>query len=121
MKLLIDFLPIVIFFVVYKLSPELISALEPILSADSIALLNNTQPIILATAVLIPATVLQILYTRWKTGKVEKMHFVTLALVVLMGGATVILQNKEFIMWKPTRSEEHTSELQSRPHLVCRL
>src|SRR3989442_8206118 len=22
---------------------------------------------------------------------------------------------------KPTRSEEHTSELQSRPHLVCRL
>lgn len=102
MKLLIDFLPIVIFFVVYKLSPELISALEPILSADSIALLNNTQPIILATAVLIPATVLQILYTRWKTGNVEKMHLVTLALVVLMGGATVILQNKEFIMWKPT-------------------
>ena len=102
MKLLIDFLPIVIFFVVYKLSPELISALEPILSADSIALLNNTQPIILATAVLIPATVLQILYTRWKTGKIEKMHLVTLALVILMGGATVILQNKEFIMWKPT-------------------
>src|SRR5690554_6085306 len=184
MKLLIDFLPIVIFFLVYKLSPELISALEPLLSAESIALLNNTQPIILATAVLIPATVLQILYTRWKTGKMETMHLVTLALVVSMGGATVILQNKEFIMWKPTvvnwlfaaaflgsqwfmeksflqrmmeqavtmpdsvwkklnyawvsffvvsgivnllvaynfsRSEEHTSELQSRPHLVCRL
>lgn len=102
MKLLIDFLPIVIFFLVYKLSPELISALEPLLSAESIALLNNTQPIILATAVLIPATVLQILYTRWKTGKMETMHLVTLALVVSMGGATVILQNKEFIMWKPT-------------------
>src|SRR5690554_7024750 len=23
--------------------------------------------------------------------------------------------------WRTTRSEEHTSELQSRPHLVCRL
>src|SRR3989442_3984721 len=23
--------------------------------------------------------------------------------------------------WQKTRSEEHTSELQSRPHLVCRL
>src|SRR5690554_7638032 len=26
-----------------------------------------------------------------------------------------------FVFRKPTRSEEHTSELQSRPHLVCRL
>src|SRR5690554_2475479 len=102
MKLLIDFLPIVIFFLVYKLSPELISALEPLLSPASIALLSSTQPIILATAVLIPATILRILYTRWKTGKMETMHLVTLVLVVTMGGATVILQNKEFIMWKPT-------------------
>ena len=102
MKLLIDFLPIVIFFIVYKLSPELISALEPLLSEESVHLLSNTQPIILATAVLIPATILQIFYSRWKTGKVETMHLVTLVLVVTMGGATVILQNKEFIMWKPT-------------------
>src|SRR5690554_7789463 len=27
----------------------------------------------------------------------------------------------EFIAHRPSRSEEHTSELQSRPHLVCRL
>src|SRR5690554_7777036 len=26
-----------------------------------------------------------------------------------------------FLFYRPTRSEEHTSELQSRPHLVCRL
>src|SRR5436305_7358105 len=25
------------------------------------------------------------------------------------------------MQWSPGRSEEHTSELQSRPHLVCRL
>lgn len=102
MKLLIDFLPVVIFFLVYKLSPELIHALSPILSDQHIALLQATQPIILATAVLIPATMLQILYTKLKMGKVEKMHLITLALVVLLGGATVVLQNKEFIMWKPS-------------------
>src|SRR6266498_156962 len=27
----------------------------------------------------------------------------------------------EFVSWRRRRSEEHTSELQSRPHLVCRL
>ena len=57
---------------------------------------------VLATAVLIPATMLQILYTKMSTGKVETMHLVTLALVVIMGGATVILQDKTFIQWKPT-------------------
>lgn len=102
MKLLIDFLPIVIFFAVYKLSNELIALCSGIFSPEFIELLNNTQPIILATAVLIPATVIQILYTRWVSGKVEKMHLVTLTLVVLLGGATVLFGDKSFIQWKPT-------------------
>src|SRR5690554_1764799 len=29
--------------------------------------------------------------------------------------------DKPFVDWSGNRSEEHTSELQSRPHLVCRL
>lgn len=80
MKFLIDFLPIVIFFAVYK----------------------YTGDIIIATAVLIPATALQILYTWMKTKKVEKMHLVTLALVVILGGATIAFNDKTFIQWKPT-------------------
>lgn len=80
MKLLFDFLPIVIFFAVYK----------------------YTGDIIIATAILIPATLLQMLYTWIKTHKVEKMQLVTLALVVVMGGATVLLKDKTFIQWKPT-------------------
>lgn len=102
MKLLVDFLPIVIFFLVYKSAPELIEWLSPWLSAEQTATLESTQPIILATAVLIPATMLQILYGRLTTGKIEKMHLVTLALVVVLGGATVVLQDKTFIQWKPT-------------------
>lgn len=80
MKLILDFLPIVIFFAVYK----------------------YTNDIIIATAVLIPATLMQMLYTWIKEHKIEKMQLVTLILVVVMGGATVLLQDKTFIQWKPT-------------------
>lgn len=80
MKLLLDFLPVIIFFIVYK----------------------STDDIILATAVLIPATLLQMLYTWIKTRKVEMIQLVTLGLVVVLGGATVIFQDKTFIQWKPT-------------------
>src|SRR5690554_7691881 len=36
---------------------------------------------------------------------------------------TAVITDKEWVRKAPlqTRSEEHTSELQSRPHLVCRL
>ncbi|WP_372739228.1 septation protein A [Neptunomonas sp.] len=80
MKLLLDFFPIIIFFGVYK----------------------YTGDIIMATAILIPATLLQILYTWIKEHRIEKMQFVTLVLVIIMGGATVIFQDKTFIQWKPT-------------------
>ncbi len=80
MKLLFDFLPIAIFFGVYK----------------------YTGDMIIATAVLIPATILQMLYTWMHTHKIEKMQLVTLALVIVLGGATVLLQDKTFIQWKPT-------------------
>lgn len=80
MKLLLDFLPVIIFFAVYKFSGD----------------------IILATAVLIPATLAQMAYTWFKTHRIEKMQLVTLGLVVVLGGATVLLDNKAFIQWKPT-------------------
>lgn len=80
MKILLDFLPVIIFFIVYK----------------------STDDIILATAVLIPATLLQMLYTWIKTHKIEMIQLVTLGLVVILGGATVLFQDKTFIQWKPT-------------------
>lgn len=102
MKLLVDFFPIGIFFLVYKFAPELIELLAPVISAEQQTALLATKPIMLATAVLIPTTILQILYTRISTGKIEKMHLVTLVLVVLLGGATLTLNDSNFIKWKPT-------------------
>ena len=42
------------------------------------------------------------LYTWVRTHKIEKMQLVTLGLVVVLGGATVLFQDKTFIQWKPT-------------------
>jgi intracellular septation protein len=102
MKLLIDFLPIVIFFLVYKFAPETVDLIAPFIGSENADFLRTLEPIILATAVLIPATILQIIYTVKKTGRVEKMQLVTLALVIVLGGLTVAFKNKDFIQWKPT-------------------
>jgi intracellular septation protein len=79
MKLLIDFFPIILFFAAYKL-------------AD----------IYVATAVAIGASVLQVGWFWMRRRQVETMHLVTLGLLVVFGGLTIILQDRTFIMWKPS-------------------
>lgn len=107
MKLLLDFLPIVLFFFSFKWAgsnPEQAQAfLEPILSSVSNAEIQTAQlPILLATVVAILATVLQIIYQKATGKKVENMQWIGLALIAVFGGATLILQNETFIKWKPT-------------------
>jgi len=79
MKFLFDFLPILLFFVAYKL-----------------------YDIYVATAVIIVASILQVSWLWIKHRRVEKMHIITLVLVLVLGGATLFLQNPLFIYWKPT-------------------
>ena len=80
MKLLLDYIPIAVFFAVYVYSKDLV----------------------LATIVLIPATALQIMLA-WKLfGKVEKMYWITFAVLLVMGGFTIALDDPLFIQWKPT-------------------
>lgn len=79
MKLLLDFFPIVLFFVAFKL-------------AD----------IYVATAVAIVATIGQIGWLRWRTGKIEPMQWISLVVIVLFGGATLLAHDETFIKWKPT-------------------
>ena len=61
-----------------------------------------TGDLIVATMVLIPATIAQVAFSYFQTKKVEPMPLVTLALVVVLGGATVYLNDPVFIIWKPT-------------------
>ncbi len=102
MKLLLDYLPIAVFFVVFKWAEELIESLSPWLSEETIQQLLDTNHLVIATAVLIPATILQMLAVRFLYGKVETMHKITLVIVVFMGGLTLFFNNEAFIMWKPT-------------------
>ena len=102
MKLLLDYLPIAVFFIVFKWAEELIHALAPWLSEETTQQLLDTNHLVIATAVLIPATIVQMLIVRTLYGKIETMHKVTLVIVLLMGGLTVALNNPAFVMWKPT-------------------
>ena len=79
MKLLVDFFPIAIFFVAFKI-----------------------VDIYVAPAVAIGATLLQIAYLKKVHGKVEIMQWVSLGVIVVFGGATLIFHDNTFIQWKPT-------------------
>lgn len=107
MKLLLDFLPIVLFFVTFKWAgsdPQAAQdAIGPFLSSISSATLDAKQiPILAATIVAIIATLLQVIYQKATGKKIENMQWIGLGLIVVFGGATLVLQDETFIKWKPT-------------------
>ena len=79
MKFLFDIFPVVLFFIAFKF-----------------------YDIYVATAVAMAATFLQIGWVWLRHRKVDKMLWVSLALIVVFGGATLVLQDETFIKWKPT-------------------
>jgi intracellular septation protein len=79
MKALFDFLPIVLFFGAYKL-----------------------YGILVATAVAMAATVLLAGWGWWRKGRPEVMHLISAALILVFGGATLVLADERFIKIKPT-------------------
>lgn len=104
MKLLFDLFPVILFFAAFKYAGS-----HPDTAADWVGTLlggtavNPAQaPILLATVVVIVATMAQIAWVHFRHGKVDKMLWVSLALVVVFGGMTLIFQNEAFIKWKPT-------------------
>src|SRR5215813_4956386 len=79
MKFLFDLFPVVLFFVAFKLFD-----------------------IYVATGTAIVATFAQIGWLKLRGRKVDKMMWVTLAIIALFGGATLALHDEMFIKWKPT-------------------
>jgi intracellular septation protein len=78
-KFLFDFFPLILFFAAFKF-------------AD----------IFVATGVAIAATVAQIAWSLARRHKVSPMQWTTLAIIVVFGGATLVLHDETFIKWKPT-------------------
>lgn len=79
MKLLFDFFPIVLFFICYKF----------------FGIYN-------ATAVAMVASVSQVIFHRLKHQRYEKLHLISMGLILVLGGATLFFHNPWFIKWKPT-------------------
>jgi intracellular septation protein len=79
MKIFLDFFPVALFFIAFKL-----------------------WGIWTATAVAIVATVAQIFWV-WRTqGKVHPMQWVSLGIIVVFGGASILTHDETFIKLKPT-------------------
>ncbi len=103
MKFLFDLLPVILFFGVYKLAGADEASAHAFASqwlGDGI--MPSQAPILLATAVAILATFGQIAWVWLRHRKVDKMLWVSLIIIVLFGGATLVFHNPTFIKWKPT-------------------
>jgi len=79
MKFLFDLFPVIVFFAAFKL-------------AD----------IYVATTTAIVATFLQVAWLKLRRKPVEPMLWASLGLIVVFGGATLLLRDETFIKWKPT-------------------
>jgi intracellular septation protein len=108
MKLLFDMFPVLLFFLAYmggKQVPEaargLVAGLLGAAGAGAEVTLQQA-PILLATAVAIVATMAQVGWLLARGRKVDRMLWISLAIIVVMGGATLWLRDATFIKWKPT-------------------
>lgn len=79
MRILFDFFPVLTFFVAFKFGG-----------------------IYVATAASIVASFVQVGWHWTRTHRFERMHLVTLATIVVLGGLTIAFHNDTFIKWKPT-------------------
>lgn len=106
MKQLFDFFPILLFFVLYKfyldLPDEFILTINAWVPLMELTPGESSDAIYLATLAAILATLIQVAAAAIVVKKVEKMPLITLALLILFGGATLALKDPLFIQWKPT-------------------
>lgn len=108
MKLLLDFLPILLFFGTYKYAEAhkdwaAVFATEHFGFMVSGGMVGEKEaPVLLSTLVVIAATALQVAWLKTRGKKIDTMLWVSLGLIVVLGGATVWFHNETFIKWKPS-------------------
>lgn len=80
MKLFSDLLAVVLFFLTYVFTKNMIAA----------------------TAVAVVVGILQAIFTWIKYKKLNSIQWASLILIIVFGGATIVLKDPKYIMWKPT-------------------
>jgi intracellular septation protein len=108
MKLLFDFLPIILFFATFKYA-EGHKDWAATFANEHLGLLvqggrlgADESPVMLATAVVIVATLAQVAFLKARGRKVDLMLWLSLVLVVVLGGLTLWFRSETFIKWKPS-------------------
>jgi len=108
MKILFDFLPIALFFGMFKYAEghqdwAATTATDWLGFMVSGGVVGPAEaPVLLATVVVIIATLLQILWLKARGRKVDTMLWISLVLVTALGSATIYFHSESFIKWKPT-------------------
>jgi intracellular septation protein len=108
MKILLDFLPIILFFAAFRYAESdresaAAFATDHLGFAVSGGVVEpSVAPVLLATVVVILATLAQVGFLALRGRRIDMMLWVSLALVVVFGGATIWFHNETFIKWKPS-------------------
>jgi intracellular septation protein len=100
LKLALDLGPLVLFFVATTRPALFAPLVAPFLSPELLA--GPHAGIFTATVVFIPAVLIALAIGYAKTRHLPVMPVVTAIVVVVFGGATLILQDEQFIKLKPT-------------------
>lgn len=108
MKLLLDFLPLILFFGTFKYA-DAHKDWAAVFASEHFGFMVSggkvgpeEAPVLLATVVVMVATLLQALILKLRGKKIDLMLWISLGLVVVLGGATIWFHNATFIKWKPT-------------------
>jgi intracellular septation protein len=108
MKLLFDFLPIILFFIAFKVADRSKEAAAAFATSHFGFMVSGgivgpeEAPVLLATVVVVIATLAQVAWLLARGKKIDMILWVSVALVVIMGGLTIWLHSETFIKWKPT-------------------
>jgi len=108
MKILFDFLPIFLFFATFKYAEGQKEWAAAFASSQLGFLVSGgvvgpeEAPVLLATVVVIVASLVQVAWLKSRGKKVDTMLWVSLVLVVVLGGATIYFHSETFIKWKPS-------------------
>jgi intracellular septation protein len=108
MKLLLDFLPIILFFGMFRYA-DAHKDWAAAFATDHFGFLVSggvvgvgEAPVLLATVVVMVATLAQVAFMVARGMKIHVMLWVSLGLVTVLGGATIWFHNETFIKWKPS-------------------
>ena len=108
MKSFIDFIPLLVFFSAYygaREWPDLAgSMLHPLLAAVGFGatLPTDQVPILVATTFAMFATIGQVALLLLLGHKVQKILWISLIIIILMGAATLYFHDPAIIKWRPT-------------------